>query len=321
MLVYENDTTTILYSVTDTLGNPVPRSDIRLRFVDTTIATRIDSVRLVGRKQGTTQIIANYGTRVDTVNVNVRPRPIGGTVRSDSGSGRAIEFRPPPAFLDSIPINQARRRLVADSIATNPALAATRQNLVFSPSLYTAIAEHFSQTETGITEDRTGALYGGGGTMILYQRLELAGLLRFGKMSSAEPLGEDLTVKELDVGLGAFPLPSIGLRGGAVLRGEKTNSATVNWFIPKLSLVTRFSFIGGALSSYTVLSLLPKAKFSELETSGSLFSRGGEAGLEFHRRWFTGGVTYYVENLSFDDNDRRETFSAIRIRAAYNLGR
>lgn len=322
MLVYENDTTTILYSVTDTLGNPVPRSDIRLRFVDTTIAMRIDSVRLVGRKQGSTQIIASYGTRVDTLNVNVRPRPVGGSVRSDSASGRALEFRPPPAFLDSIPVNQQRRRAVADSITTNPALAATRQNLVVSPTLYTAIAEHFSTTETGITEDRTGAMYGGGATVMLYQRLELGGSLRAGTMSSVEAIGEDLTVTELDLGLGAFPLPSIGLRGGAVMRGEKTTSATRTWFVPKLSLVTRFSFIGGALSSYTVLSLLPKAKFSGLQgTSGSLFSRGGEAGLEFHRRWFTGGVTYYVEHLSFDDNDRRETFSAIRIRAAYNFGR
>ncbi len=91
--------------------------------------------------------------------------------------------------------------------------------------------------------------------------------------------------------------------------------------VPKVSLVTRFAFIGDMFSTYAVLSVLPKANYSGLDESGTLFSRGGEAGIDFRRNWFNGGVTYYVEQLSFSESERTHSFSAIRLRVGLNLGK
>jgi hypothetical protein len=58
--------------------------------------------------------------------------------------------------------------------------------------------------------------------------------------------------------------------------------------------------------------------------SGSLFSRGGEVGVEFRlarTQGLNGGLTYYVEQITFDESSRVESFSAIRLRFGFNIGR
>jgi hypothetical protein len=97
--------------------------------------------------------------------------------------------------------------------------------------------------------------------------------------------------------------------------------------IPKVSLVSRASFIGDVFNTYAVFSVMPKAlsRRSGLDDErGSLFSRGGEAGVEFRLARATGlngALTYFVERLSFDESDRVANLSAIRLRFGFNIGR
>jgi len=150
---------------------------------------------------------------------------------------------------------------------------------------------------------------------------ELSGTARLGPLAFAGTCGEPLTVTESECSLGLFIVPQAGLRVGYMLRSEQTNLATQKWTIPKVSLVTRFGFIGDLFNTYAAFSVLPKATDSEAPTeSASLFSRAGEAGLEFHTTHFNGGLTYYVEQFTFDNSPRVEAFSAIRFRLGLTKG-
>lgn len=323
--IFENDTTGIALSVTDSTGLPVSLANVRMRILDTTIAIRVDSTRVFGRKNGVTQLVATYGTLVDTFTVSVRPRPVGGAAISRDSTGADAGFVAPPTFQDSIPAYQRIRTDIIDSIATNPNLAGARQRLVFTAMAVGAIAEHLSRTEAGIVEDRTGAMYGGAGSLMLFQRLEFAAGLRLGTLSSVQDVGEDLKVTEAEASLGYFPLAAIGIRAGGLLRGASSDIATVTWMIPKVSLVTRFSFIGDVINTYAAFSLLPAAKFKgladQVAQTGTLFGRGGEAGLEVKRGRLNAAVTYFVEQISFAETARLESFSAVRLRLGLNLGR
>lgn len=318
----ENDTTYMDLSATDSAGQLLSLADLRVRVLDTAIAVRIDSARVWGKKLGSTKAVVSFGSLVDTLVISVRSRTVDGPGARYTGDTTAeAAFRPPPAFLDSIPVYQARRALVNDSITTNALRSATQQNLVVTPLGFVSIAEHLSKTEAGVIEDRTGAMYGGGGTLLLYQKFELGGAFRVGTLSSVQSVGSDLTVTEAEGSIGVFPIQQLGVRGGVILRGERDPIATQNWMVPKVSLVTRFTFIGDMFSTYAVLSVLPKASYSGLDERGSLFSRGGEAGIDFRRNWFSGGVTYYVEQLSFSESQRAHSFSSIRLRVGANLGK
>jgi hypothetical protein len=196
-----------------------------------------------------------------------------------------------------------------------------------------SFAEHLVRTGTGAIEDRTGPLYGGAGTLLLYQRLELTGSLRLGTLSSVDTIGENLKVTEFEGAAGVFPVEQLGLRAGIVMRGAKSELATQTALIPKVTLVSRFRFIGDVFNTYAAFSLLPKAKMNYGEDpltgiptteTGSLFSRGGEVGIEFRlvrATGLNGALTYVAEQISFDDSPRVESYSAIRLRFGFNFGR
>lgn len=319
---FEAETTFVSITAFDSAGQPVPLSALSFRLLDTTIAQRLDTARIVGKKSGQTRLVARYGNYTDTANVSVATRS---ATRSASGSGAAGGDRGnfvQPTIPDSTTQYGQIRRVVEDSIRLDPNTAGARQRFIFSVSPMGAIAEHLVRTDVGVIEDRTGPLYGGGGSLLLFQRLELAGALRLGSLASVDTVGEDLSVTEFEGSVGYFPIRNIGLRPGVVMRRESTPTASKGWLIPKVSLVTRFSFIGDVVNTFAAVSILPKAQYSGLvNQTGSLFSRGGEAGLEFKRGALGAAITYFVEQISFDESARVESFSAIRLRFGLNVGR
>lgn len=328
IFVFEAETTFVQITAVDSAGGTVGLGNIRFQILDTTIAARIDTARIVGKKSGQAKMVVRYAGLVDTADVNVRTRSstsTSGTGAAGADAGRSAFVA--PSIPDSARVYQALRKAADDSIRLDPNTAATRQNIVLTTNAVGALAEHLVKTDAGVIEDRSGPLYGGAGSLLLFQRLEINGALRLGTLTSVDTIGEPLDVIEFDGSVGYFPIRNIGLRGGVALRGESSELATQTWMIPKVSLVTRFGFIGDIVSTYAAVSVMPKAVFTGLKDAtgadlkGGLFSRGGEAGLEFRRNPFAGSITYFVEQLSFDENPRVESFSAIRIRLGFNVGR
>jgi hypothetical protein len=315
LFMFEQDTASVQANATDSSGSPVQGARFRIRSADLTVAKLIDSARVVALKPGQSKLLVEYGGRIDSSkSVFVRQRSQAAGLDSSRAGGANDAFHDPAAtFKDSVPKNTQQRDAVLKEILTDPRTAAGQRNLVFTVSGGGAIVEHLSHPTPDVTEDRTGVLSGGSGTLLLWRRLELSGTGRLGTLSTTGATGEPLTLTEAEGSLGLFIVPQVGLRLGYMLRTEKTTLATQKWTIPKVSLVTRFGFIGDLFNTYAAFSVLPKATFTGTPTeSPSLFSRAGEAGLEFHTTHFNGGVTYYVEQFTFDNSPRVEAFSAIR---------
>ena len=332
VFAYEGDTAYVDIIALDTAGVRVELTTQAFRILDTTIVTPIDASRLLARKQGQTQLIVRYGSLLDTAVINILPRSAASAGTTNDNEARAAAFRP-PTIPDSSAQHQQLRTSVDRVIHTDPAQGARRQNLVFVTNAVGSFAEHLVRTGTGAVEDRTGPLYGGAGTVLLYQRLELTGSLRLGTLSSVDTIGENLKVTEFEGSAGVFPVEQLGLRAGLVMRGAKSELATQTAIIPKVSLVSRFRFIGDVFNTYAAFSLLPKAKMNygtdqvtglATTETGSLFSRGGEVGIEFRlvrATGLNGALTYVAEQISFDDSPRVESYSAIRLRFGFNFGR
>jgi hypothetical protein len=326
MFIYEGDTVPVQITATDSSGASVGLSSLSFLIRDTSVVGKLDTTRIIGRKEAQTYVVVRYAGKVDSAPINVRQRLAISATGAGAGGDAAANFVP-PAIRDSTPQHAALSDTIRKIIFTDPSLGVIRQNLVLFANATGAFAEHAARTETGALEDRSGPLVGAMGTVVFFQRLELAGSYRQGTLVSADSLGEQLTVKEAEVSAGFFPVRQVGLRAGAILRGEQTALATQTWQIPKVSLVTRMSFIGDVFNTFAVVSVLPKAvsqRAGGVTETGSLFSRGGEAGIEFRlarRTALNGALTYAIEQVSFDDSERTETFSAIRLRFGFNIGK
>lgn len=327
VFMFEKDTATVQFSATDSAGALIPNPRFRIRLSDNSVAKMIDSVRVVGVKAGQARLLIEYAGRTDTAYaVHVNPRSaISASDAAAAASGAAFKD-PAVTFKDSIPKWAAVRDTVVTAIHTDPRTAASQRNLVLLVNGVGAITEHRSRPTAGVSEDRTGVLSGGSGMLVLFRRLELGGTARLGTLSTTGNVGEPLNFTEAEGSLGIFPIQQVGIRLGYMLRSEKTQVATQKWTIPKVSLVTRFSFIGDVVNTFAAFSILPKATFTgaPLETA-SLLSRAGEAGLEFRKGFgsasaFNAGLTYYVEQFSFDNSPRLEEFSAIRFRIGLQRG-
>jgi hypothetical protein len=326
--MFEHDTSSVQATATDSLGALIPNAKFKIRLGDISVAKLIDSVRVVALKPGTSKIYLEYGGRVDSAKaVFVRQKSEATAANAGLAGGAGADFKDPAAtFKDTVPKWAGVRDSVFKEIHTDPRTAAGQRNLVFSVNGVGAIAEHLSHPTANVTEDRTGVLTGGAGTLSLYRKLELGGTLRLGTLSDTGTVGEALAFSEAEGSLGIFPVQQVGIRVGYMLRTEKTTLSTQKWTIPKVSLVTRFSFIGDVVNTYAAFSLLPKATFTGAPTeSPGLFSRAGEVGLELRKSFgsssaFNAGLTYYVEQFNFDNSPRLEEFSAIRFRLGLQRG-
>jgi hypothetical protein len=328
IVMTELDTATVSVVATDSAGAQIQNPKFKFRVSDATIAKAIDSARVVAVKPGQARLIVEYGTHVDSSKtVFVNAKGAAGSVGSISGTDTSRFLLPGTTWLkDSMPAHVKARATVDTLIHTDPRTAAGQRNLVFSANGAGAIAEHLSHPSADVTEDRSGVLIGGTGAVTLRRILQLSGTFRTGTLSSTGTVGEPLTIKEGEGSLGVFLVKQLELRLGYILRDETTTLSTQSWKIPKVSLVTRFSFIGDAFNTLVALSMLPKATYSGAPTeSPGLFSRAGEAGLEFHKSFgsssaFNAGMTYYVEQFNFDNSVRVEEFSALRFRLGFQRG-
>jgi hypothetical protein len=153
-------------------------------------------------------------------------------------------------------------------------------------------------------------------------------------LTNDKPTGEDMTVNEAEANLTISPAPWFGFGGGFVKRGEKTTLATQHWSFPRVTAETHFTFVGGAVTTVTGISLLPGATYTGYldpsDTTGtkhvnpSAFSMAGQAGLELRTGVLSAGLMYYVEKFSFPvikGETRRDQFSALRLRIGLQAGR
>jgi hypothetical protein len=324
--LYEGDTSYIQVNAYDSAGAQVGFAQLSYRLLDTAVAGRLDTARIIGRKSGQTKLLIRYAGLVDSAMVNVRPRPVGGSEGGAAAAAARAAFRA-PEIPDSSAQQTRIRQDVDRIIHTDPNVGSRQQNLVLLTNAFGSVVEQLARTEAGVAEDRTGPVYGGAGSLILLQKLELAGTLRIGTLTSVDTTGETLAFKELEASAGLFPVRQLGIRAGMILRGEKSELATQTWMIPKVSLVNRATFIGDVFNTFLSFSVMPKAlsrRSNGDDERGSLFSRGGEAGIEFRlpgSKGLNGGITYFVEQLSFDETTRVESLSAIRLRFGFNIGR
>jgi len=96
--------------------------------------------------------------------------------------------------------------------------------------------------------------------------------------------------------------------------------------------VARFSFVGGAITTITGLSLLPGAAYTGyLDAQGDQvnpdpLSLAGEAGLEVNTGLLSAALVYYAERFTFpkvnnNSTSRTDQFSALRLRVGFQIGR
>jgi hypothetical protein len=139
-----------------------------------------------------------------------------------------------------------------------------------------------------------------------------------------------MTVTEAEGQLIISPTPWFGLGGGYMMRHEKTQLATQRWTFPRVSATTRFTFVGGAVTTVTGISVLPAARYTGyVDSTGAAvrpnpFSLGGEAGVEVNTGFLSAGISYYVERFTFPllaGETRRDQFSALRLRVGLQAGR
>ena len=334
MFVYEGETTTVNITVVDSTGVTVSLGSrqVSWRPLDTTVVARLDTARIVGKKFGTSQLIVTYAGLADTAQVNVSSRS---NIKfgAEGGSGTSNKPFDPPVAHDSTVQQAAALKAAQERIFTNPNLGAIRQNVVLVANGFGSIAEHFTKTDLGITEDRKGPMFGGVGSLTFYQKFEVAGGVRLGTLAAVDTLSESIEFQEFEGSLAIFPVPQLGIRGSFAHRGEKSELASQTWNIPKIAVISRFSFIGDVFNTYGSFFIMPGTKAfrakdpvtqKPIPEAASAFSRGGEAGIEFRlsrANGLNGGVTYYIEKLSFDENPRIESLSSIRLRFGFNIGR
>ena len=126
------------------------------------------------------------------------------------------------------------------------------------------------------------------------------------------------------------PAPWLWFGGGYTVRTERTELATQRWTFPRASATTRFTFVGGAVTTVTGLSVLPAANYTGyVDSTGKTvqpdpFSLAGEAGIEARTGILTAALTYYAERFTFPvlaGETRRDQFSALRLKVGLQLGR
>ena len=328
------DTGRVTASAKDASGNPISNPGLTFRSSDTSIVSPVSTRSgqgWVARKTGVTYVVAQFGTIVDSLQVSVRAKS---TATSSVSVGPSVAFERPK--FDTL----AARKLYAQRL-DSAAKAIKRASIVrdvtgrmLAVSAVAGQVTHASHISDVFTEKHSGLLYGGNAVLAPLSWLTLSGDFRTGILTNSKSTGEDLTVNEGEANLTISPAPWFGFGGGYVMRGEKTTLATQHWTFPRVTAETRFTFVGGAVTTVTALSLLPAAKYTgyldPTDSTGTKqvnpnpFSMAGHAGLEVRTGVLSAGLTYYVEKFAFPlilGETRRDQFSALRLRIGLQAGR
>jgi hypothetical protein len=275
-----------------------------------------------------TYVVAQFGTVVDSLQVSVRAK---GTAAPTLAGGAVASVFVRPTW-DTL----ALRRAYAQRL-DSAGRAIKRQSIVrevtgrmLALSLVAGQVAHSAHLSDVFTESRTGLMYGGNAELAPLSWFKAVADLRTGALSTNRPTGEEMTVTEAEGQLIFSPAEWFGFGGGYLVRYEKTDLATQRWTIPRVSAVSRFTFVGGAITTVTGFSVLPAASYTGYADSTGKsvepnpFSLAGEAGLEVRQGILTAGLTYYVERFTFPvlaGQIRRDQFSALRLRVGLQVGR
>jgi hypothetical protein len=117
----------------------------------------------------------------------------------------------------------------------------------------------------------------------------------------------------------------------ATREGESaTPVATQQWTVPRAFVTVRGSFIGGVVRPFAgVNAVTPGATYTGYISQGKTLNPrpgtlGGEVGIDVHTGLFRVGLTYNVENFTFEkvgNSVRRDQFSTVGIRFGLEYAR
>ncbi|MEX2177059.1 MAG: hypothetical protein WD801_00015 [Gemmatimonadaceae bacterium] len=323
------DTATLSIAARDAAGTTVSPELVRVRSTDTSVVRYIGRQRVVGLKIGNAFLIAAYESLSDSAPVSVQPRGMAAALTS---SGSATSFVRPTYDLDAA---RARNRVQLDSvrnaILTSSPIRA-RLTRMISASGTVEQAAHAVRLPSALLDARSGLLFGGTVAIMPVRKLVLTGDFRTGTLTPTGSVTEDMRVTEADGRLTFSPWDWFSLRTGYTVRAQATETATQQWHFASVTGLARFRFVGGAVSTIIGGSLLPWGTYTgQLDANGDEVrpeptSYAGEAGLELSTRFFTAGMTYYVERFSFPlrnqtESARVDQFSTLRLRLGLQLGR
>ena len=314
----------------DATGAAIANAEFRMTSNDTAFVHTLSGQRVVARKAGNTHVVVQFGSIRDSLLVSVREKADPDAIATEAAN--AVVFVRPSFNLDSA---RTRNRAQLDSASR----AIQRQSVVaqyngrkVAASVIVAHAAHATR-DTNFLDRSSGILYGAAAELAPHRRISFAANFRTGQLSpTGASSGEDLTVTEIEGDVTFQPAPWFGLRAGYVRRVTKTELASQRWEFPRATAVTRFSFVGGGITTVTGISLLPGARYSgyldaqNRPINPDPFSLAGEAGLEAHSGNFTAALLYYAERFTFprvnnNATARADQFSALRLRIGFQLGR
>jgi hypothetical protein len=215
------------------------------------------------------------------------------------------------------------------AILRSSAVVRTRERYV-QGSAMAAITTHSARLSSAVSESRSGVLVGGQLAAAPHKQITMTGDFRLGTLTGDNGVGEDMRVTEFGGDMTWWPAQWFGLRGGYTRRSEGTIIARQHWQFVNASAVTRFRFVGGAISTVSAISILPWGSFTGNDdaagnpVSPNSLSLAGEMGLEAQTRYLSAALMYYVERFTFPEvngAERRDQFSSLRFRLGMQLGR
>ena len=323
------DTSRIMVTARDATGVLINNAerDVVLRSSNPGVVAVISDQRVLSLKTGTAWIVATLGTLSDSMQVAPRSR---NTLAMGAGGASSSRFDRPVYDTAGARIRNRRQLDSArTAILRSSAVVRTRERFI-QGSAMAAVTSHSVRLSSAVSESRSGVLVGGQLAAAPHKQFTFTGDFRLGTLAGDNGIGEDLRVTEFEGQMTWWPAQWFGLRGGYTNRTESTIIARQKWQFANASAVTRFRFVGGAISTVTAVSILPWGDFTgnldaaDNPVSPNSLSIAGEMGLEAQTRYLSAGLMYYVERFTFPEvngAERRDQFSSLRLRLGMQLGR
>jgi hypothetical protein len=323
------DTSRIMVTARDATGvliNSAER-DIVLRSSNPGVVAVISDNRVVSLRTGSAWIVATLGTLSDSM--QVAPRSRNTLAMGASGSSNVRFDRPAYDTAGARIRNRRQLDSARTAILRSSAVVRTRERYV-QGSAQAALTMHSARLSSAVSESRSGVLVGGQLAAAPHKQVTMTGDFRLGTLAGDNGIGEDMRVTEFGGDMTWWPAGWFGLRGGYTRRSESTILGRQQWQFVNATAVTRFRFVGGAISTVSAFSILPWGDFSgnldaaNNKVSPNSLSLAGEMGVEAQTRYLSAALMYYVERFTFPEvngAERRDQFSSLRFRLGMQFGR
>lgn len=314
----------------DAAGAPIANAEFRITSADGSTVQTLPGQRVVAIRTGSTHVMVEFGGLRDSLLVSVREKA-DAMVISAGETTSAIAFVRPTFDLDSA--REHNRRLLDSAAAEirRQSAVAIYSGRKAALMLLVGHVTHATR-DTNYLDKRSGMLYGVRAEVAPHRRVWVSGIFRTGSLATTAASGEALNVTEAEVDVGVRPSSWFSASAGYMRRASETQLARQRWEFPRITGTTRFDFVGGALTAVTGLSLLPATRYTgyldaqQNHINPDPFSFAGETGLELHSGKLSVALMYYAERITFprvnnNATARTDQFSALRLRAGYQLGR